>query len=163
MHHWAIVPPNPTQASGLLDNILHALRALRPGLGKLGPGRLGPGKLGPSPIWRQIGPHTFWGPICHFLPFYRSLWYKLILDLEVAEIAKYPAIFRFTIQNIFHNFTHLALLLAIFLLLLILPGFASIVIELIFQGFEFRCLWIALSPWSIDFQVNVCWYNASFL
>ena len=36
-------------------------------LGKLGPGRLGPGKLGPSPIWRQIGPRTFWGPICHFL------------------------------------------------------------------------------------------------
>ena len=36
-------------------------------LGKLGPGRLGPGKLGPSPIWRQIGPFTFWGPICHFL------------------------------------------------------------------------------------------------
>ena len=35
--------------------------------GKLGPGRLGPGKLGPSPIWRQIGPRTFWGPICHFL------------------------------------------------------------------------------------------------
>ena len=36
-------------------------------LGKLGPGRLGPGKLGPAPIWRQIGPRTFWGPICHFL------------------------------------------------------------------------------------------------
>ena len=35
--------------------------------GKLGPGKLGPGKLGPSPIWRQIGPRTFWGPICHFL------------------------------------------------------------------------------------------------
>ena len=30
-------------------------------------GKLGPGKLGPSPIWRQIGPRTFWGPICHFL------------------------------------------------------------------------------------------------
>merc|ERR1712055_41490 len=29
-------------------------------LGKLGPGRLGPGQLGPSPIWRQIGPRTFW-------------------------------------------------------------------------------------------------------
>ena len=40
---------------------------LEPVLGKLGPGRLGPGKLGPSPIWRQIGPRTFWGPICHFL------------------------------------------------------------------------------------------------
>ena len=30
-------------------------------------GKLGPGTLGPSPIWRQIGPRTFWGPICHFL------------------------------------------------------------------------------------------------
>ena len=30
-------------------------------------GKLGPGRLGPSPIWRQIGPRTFWGPICHFL------------------------------------------------------------------------------------------------
>ena len=36
-------------------------------LGKLGPGILGPGRLGPAPIWRQIGPRTFWGPICHFL------------------------------------------------------------------------------------------------
>ena len=25
------------------------------------------GKLGPSPIWWQIGPRTFWGPICHCL------------------------------------------------------------------------------------------------
>ena len=31
-------------------------------LGKLGSGILGPGKLGPSPIWREIGPRTFWGP-----------------------------------------------------------------------------------------------------
>ena len=44
-----------------------------------------------------------------------SLWYTLILDLEVAEIAKYQELFRFTLQNIFHNLTHLALLLAIFL------------------------------------------------
>ena len=44
-------------------DIAHVQRVL----GKLGPGRLGPGKLGPSPIWRQIGPRTFWGPICHFL------------------------------------------------------------------------------------------------
>ena len=43
---------------------LHSFRTV---LGKLGPGRLGPGKLGPAPIWRQIGPRTFWGPICHFL------------------------------------------------------------------------------------------------
>ena len=55
---------------------------------------------------------------CHVMAIHRyqyrwcSLWYKLILDLEVAETAKDPALFRFTLQNIFHNFT---LLLAIFL------------------------------------------------
>ena len=33
-------------------------------------GKLGPGKSGPSLIWRQIGPRTFWGPICHFFDKY---------------------------------------------------------------------------------------------
>ena len=36
-------------------------------LGKLGLSKSGVGKLGPSPIWWQIRPHTFWGPVCHFL------------------------------------------------------------------------------------------------
>ena len=41
------------------------------------------GKLGPSPIWRQIGPRTFWGLIWHF-------WTKNTdeSELEMADVQK---------------------------------------------------------------------------
>ena len=70
------------------------------------------GKLGPAPIWRHIGPHTFWGPICRFLANWapanqepgsrpRQIGHRQIEPLENLGAANWAPVFHTFVLDVF--------------------------------------------------------------